>query len=40
MIDLVINLAEIEKRTAAGTSEAIQLNSLVSAFQSARNIEV
>lgn len=40
MIDLIIRMATIEKRTAAGASEAVQLNSLVSAFQRARNIEV
>lgn len=39
-IDLIIKLAQIEERTAAGTNEAVQLNSLVAAFQNARNIKV
>ncbi|XP_043271085.1 replication factor C subunit 5 [Venturia canescens] len=38
MIDLIIRLAEIEKRTASGASEAVQLNSLVAAFQNVRNM--
>ncbi|XP_015117244.1 replication factor C subunit 5 [Diachasma alloeum] len=40
MIDLVIKVGAIEKHTVAGTSESVQLNSLVAAFQSAREIEV
>ncbi|XP_076670542.1 replication factor C subunit RfC3 isoform X1 [Andrena cerasifolii] len=39
LIELVIKLAEIEKRVAIGCSEAVQLNALVSAFQRARDIE-
>lgn len=39
LIDLVIKMAEIEKRVAIGCSEAVQLNALVSAFQNARDIE-
>lgn len=39
LIDLVIKLAEIEKRVAIGCSESVQLNALVSAFQKARDIE-
>ncbi|KZC05458.1 PREDICTED: replication factor C subunit 5 [Dufourea novaeangliae] len=39
LIDLVIKLAEIEKRVAIGCSEPVQLNALVSAFQDARDIE-
>ncbi|KOC62219.1 Replication factor C subunit 5 [Habropoda laboriosa] len=39
LIDLIIKLAEIEKRVSIGCSEAVQLNSLVSAFQNARDIE-
>ncbi|XP_053982068.1 replication factor C subunit 5 isoform X1 [Hylaeus anthracinus] len=39
LIDLVIKLAEIEKRVAIGCSESVQLNALVSAFQNARDIE-
>ncbi|CAK9828545.1 Replication factor C subunit 5 [Anthophora retusa] len=39
IIDLIIKLAEIEKRLSIGCSEAVQLNSLVSAFQNARDIE-
>ncbi|KAK1124795.1 Replication factor C (RF-C) subunit [Melipona bicolor] len=39
LIDLIIKLAEIEKRISIGCSESVQLNALVSAFQSARNIE-
>ncbi|KAG7207411.1 hypothetical protein KM043_009061 [Ampulex compressa] len=39
LIDLVIKMAEIEKRVAVGCSEAVQLNALVSAFQKARDIE-
>lgn len=38
-MDLIIKMAEIEKRVAAGTSENVQLNSLVAAFQNARDIE-
>ena len=40
LIDLVIKLAEIEKRVSIGCSEAVQLNALVSAFQRARDIEI
>ncbi|XP_011304933.1 replication factor C subunit 5 [Fopius arisanus] len=40
MIDLVIKLAAIEKYTVAGTCESVQLNSLVAAFQGARDIDV
>ncbi|XP_063974918.1 replication factor C subunit 5 [Diachasmimorpha longicaudata] len=40
MIDLVIKVGAIEKHTVAGTSESVQLNSLVAAFQTARDIEV
>ncbi|XP_034949430.1 replication factor C subunit 5 isoform X1 [Chelonus insularis] len=39
IMELIIKLAEIEKRTAAGCSESVQLNALVSAFQCARDIE-
>ncbi|OAD54788.1 Replication factor C subunit 5 [Eufriesea mexicana] len=39
LIDLIIKLAEIEKRVSIGCSEAVQLNALVSAFQNARDIE-
>lgn len=39
-IDLVIKLGQIEERTAAGTSEGVQLNALVSAFQNARDISL
>ncbi|XP_057327260.1 replication factor C subunit 5 [Microplitis mediator] len=39
MMDLIIKLAQIEKQTAAGCSEAVQLNALVSAFQNVRDIE-
>ncbi|CAK9815024.1 Replication factor C subunit 5 [Anthophora plagiata] len=39
IINLIIKLAEIEKRLSIGCSEAVQLNSLVSAFQNARDIE-
>ncbi|KAK0179051.1 hypothetical protein PV327_007877 [Microctonus hyperodae] len=39
VMDLIIKLAQIEKRTAAGCSESVQLNALVSAFQNARDIE-
>ncbi|XP_076290733.1 replication factor C subunit RfC3 [Lasioglossum baleicum] len=39
LIDLVIKLAEIEKRVAIGCSETVQLNALVSVFQNARDIE-
>ncbi|CAL7941230.1 unnamed protein product [Xylocopa violacea] len=39
LIDLIIKLAEIEKRLSIGCSEAVQLNALVSAFQKARDIE-
>lgn len=39
LIDLIIKLAEIEKRVAIGCSESVQLNALVSAFQNARDIE-
>lgn len=39
LIELIIKLAEIEKRVAIGCSEPVQLNALVSAFQNARNIE-
>ncbi|XP_076635244.1 replication factor C subunit RfC3 isoform X1 [Colletes latitarsis] len=38
--DLVIKMAEIEKRVAIGCSETVQLNALVSAFQNARDIEI
>ncbi|XP_031849382.1 replication factor C subunit RfC3 [Nomia melanderi] len=38
LIDLVIKLAEIEKRVAIGCSEAVQLNALVSVFQNARDV--
>ncbi|XP_060816436.1 replication factor C subunit 5 [Bombus pascuorum] len=40
LIDLIIKLAEIEKRVSIGCSEAVQLNALVSAFQRARDIEI
>lgn len=39
LTDLIIKLAEIEKRIAIGCSESVQLNALVSVFQSVRNIE-
>ena len=39
LIDLVIKLAEIEKRVSIGCSEPVQLNALVSAFQNARDVE-
>ncbi|CAD1470103.1 unnamed protein product, partial [Heterotrigona itama] len=39
LINLIIKLAEIEKRISIGCSEMVQLNALVSAFQSVRNIE-
>ncbi|XP_043798511.1 replication factor C subunit 5 isoform X2 [Apis laboriosa] len=39
LIDLIIKLAEIEKRVSIGCSETVQLNALVSAFQNARDIE-
>lgn len=38
-MELIIKLAQIEKQTAAGCNEAVQLNALVSAFQNARDIE-
>lgn len=40
LIDLIIKMAEIEKRVAVGCSEAIQLNALVAAFHQAREINV
>ncbi|XP_015189375.1 PREDICTED: replication factor C subunit 5 [Polistes dominula] len=40
IIDLVIKMAEIEKRVAVGCNEAIQLNALVAAFHQAREINV
>ncbi|XP_051163404.1 replication factor C subunit 5 [Leptopilina boulardi] len=39
LIDLVIKLAEIEKRLILGSSEAVQLNALVAAFQPLHDIE-
>ncbi|XP_043463500.1 replication factor C subunit 5 [Leptopilina heterotoma] len=39
LIDLIIKLAEIEKRLVLGSSEAVQLNALVSAFRGPREIE-
>ncbi|CAG5108499.1 Similar to RFC5: Replication factor C subunit 5 (Homo sapiens) [Cotesia congregata] len=39
IMELIIKLAQIEKQTAAGCNEAVQLNALVSAFQNARDIE-
>lgn len=39
LMNLIIKLAEIEKRLCIGCSESVQLNALVSAFQSAREIE-
>ncbi|XP_033222282.1 replication factor C subunit 5 [Belonocnema kinseyi] len=39
LIDLIIKMAEIEKRVISGSSEAVQLNSLVAAFQRPREIE-
>lgn len=39
LMDLVIKMAEIEKRVCVGCSEAVQLNALVSAFQGAREID-
>lgn len=39
LIDLIIKLAEIEKRLITGSSEAVQLNALVAAFQRPREIE-
>ncbi|XP_035719195.1 replication factor C subunit 5-like isoform X1 [Vespa mandarinia] len=39
LIDLVIKMAEIEKRVAVGCSEAVQLNALVAAFHKAREID-
>ncbi|XP_015605396.1 replication factor C subunit 5 [Cephus cinctus] len=38
MINLLIKMAEIEKRLIAGTSESVQLNSLISAFYNSREI--
>lgn len=40
LIDLIIKMAEIEKRVAVGCNEAIQLNALVAAFHQAREINV
>lgn len=40
LIDLIIRMAEIEKRVISGCSEAVQLNSLVAAFQKPREIEI
>ncbi|KAI4500964.1 hypothetical protein M0802_003767 [Mischocyttarus mexicanus] len=40
LIDLIIKMAEIEKRVAVGCSEAVQLNALVAAFHQARDISV
>lgn len=39
LIDLIIKLAEIEKRLILGSSEAVQLNALVAAFQPLHDIE-
>ncbi|XP_017882167.1 replication factor C subunit 5 [Ceratina calcarata] len=39
LMNLIIKLAEIEKRVCIGCSEAVQLNALVSAFQNARDIQ-
>nr|XP_050853741.1 replication factor C subunit 5 isoform X3 [Vespula vulgaris] len=39
LINLVIKMAEIEKRVAVGCSEAVQLNALVAAFHQAREID-
>ncbi|XP_046818903.1 replication factor C subunit 5 isoform X1 [Vespa crabro] len=39
LIDLVIKMAEIEKRVAVGCSEAVQLNALVATFHKAREID-
>ncbi|KAL2741699.1 replication factor C subunit 5 [Vespula maculifrons] len=39
LINLVIKMAEIEKRIAVGCSEAVQLNALVAAFHQAREID-
>ncbi|XP_043670893.1 replication factor C subunit 5 isoform X3 [Vespula pensylvanica] len=40
LINLVIKMAEIEKRIAVGCSEAVQLNALVAAFHQAREIDL
>ncbi|KAF7399164.1 hypothetical protein HZH68_007756 [Vespula germanica] len=40
LINLVIKMAEIEKRVAVGCSEAVQLNALVAAFHQAREIDL
>ncbi|KAK2581831.1 hypothetical protein KPH14_002297 [Odynerus spinipes] len=39
LMNLVVKMAEIEKRVAVGCSEAVQLNALVAAFQGAREID-
>lgn len=38
-IDLLCKMAEIEKRLASGCRDAIQVNSLISAFYKIRDIE-
>ncbi|XP_014210070.1 replication factor C subunit 5 [Copidosoma floridanum] len=40
LIELIIRMAEIEKRVISGCNEAVQLNALVSAFQKPREIEI
>ncbi|XP_012255893.1 replication factor C subunit 5 [Athalia rosae] len=39
LINLVVKMADIERRVAAGCTEAVQLNALVAAFQCAREVQ-
>ncbi|XP_011494721.1 PREDICTED: replication factor C subunit 5 isoform X1 [Ceratosolen solmsi marchali] len=40
LIDLIIKMAEIEKRVISGCNEAVQLNSLVATFQKPREMQI
>lgn len=40
LIDIIIRMSQIEKRVISGANEQVQLNSLISTFQTAREMQM